>query len=165
MVNAVGHGANLTRPQVQEQAEGSSGAPPGYEGRVKLDPILLDVERLVAALETGVFELSNTRVHQNLLLHHIGRSMGRSAILLCGFCAMAGRAYRPADLQEISWRDLQWVEIQRRASPSHRKELPVREEVVEDDDGVVSSVIVPTLALVTEDAMEEESDSTVADPQ
>ena len=48
--------------------EGSSGAPPDYEGRIGLDPILLDVERLVAALETGVFELSNTRVHQNLLL-------------------------------------------------------------------------------------------------
>ena len=75
MVNAVGLVANLTRLQVQEQAEGSSGAPPGYKGRIGLDPILLDVERLVAALETGIFELSNTRVHQNLLLHHIGRSV------------------------------------------------------------------------------------------
>ena len=69
---------------------------------------------------------------------------------------MAGRAYRPADLQEISWRDLQWVEIQWRVSPSHREELPVREEVVEDDAGVVSSVIVPTPA-PADDAMEEES--------
>ena len=129
---------------MQEQAEGSSGAPPDYEGRVELDPILLDVERLVTALETGVFELSNTRVHQNLLLHHIGRSMARSAVLLRELCNMAGRAYRPADLLEISWRDLQWVEgspvgggissgwrdlqwveIQRRASPSQREELPV----------------------------------------
>ena len=152
----------MTRPQVQEQAEDSSGAPPGYEGRIGLDPILLDVERLVAALETGVFELSNTRVHQNLLLHHIGRSMARSAVLLRELCNMAGRAYRPADLLEISWRDLQWVEIQRRASPSQREELPVREEVIEDDEGVVSSIIVPTLAPVAEDAMEEESDSTVA---
>ena len=74
---------------------------------------------------------------------------------------MAGRAYRPADLLEISWRDLQWVEIQRRASPSQREELPVQEEVVEDDAGVISSVIVPTLAPVPEDAMEKESDSTV----
>ena len=74
---------------------------------------------------------------------------------------MAGRAYRPADLLEISWRDLQWVEIQRRASPSQREELPVREEVVEDDEGVVSSVIVPTLESVVEDAMEE-SDSSMA---
>ena len=111
----------------------------------------------MAALETGVFKLTNTRVHQNLLLHHISRSMARSAVLLRELCNMAGRAYRPADLLEISWRDLQWVEIQRRASPSQREQLPVREEVVEDDDGVISSVIVPTLALVEEDAMEEES--------
>ena len=127
-----------------------------------LDPILLDVERLVAALETGVFELNNTRVHQNLLLHHIGRGMAQSVVLLREFCNMAGRAYRPVDLLEISWRDLQWVEIQRRASPSQREELPVREEVVEDDSGVISSVIVPTLAPVPEDAMEEKSESTVA---
>ena len=106
---------------------------------------------------TGGFELTNTRVHQNLLLHHIGRSMARSAVLLRELCNMAGRAYRPADLLEISWRDLQWVEIQRRASPSQREELPVREEVVEDSEGVVSSVIVPTLEPAAEDAMEEES--------
>ena len=74
---------------------------------------------------------------------------------------MAGRAYRPADLREISWRDLQWVEIQWQASPSQREELPVREEIVEDDAGVISSVIVPTLALVLEDAMEEGSESTM----
>ena len=162
MASIAGRVGNLTRPQVQEQAADSFGAPPDYEGRIALDPTLLDMERLVAALETGVFELTNTRVHQNLLLHHIGRSMARSATLLREFCNMAGRAYRPADLLEISWRDLQWVEIQRRASPSHREELPVREEVVEDDEGVVSSVIVPTLAPVEEDAMEEESDSTMA---
>ena len=157
---------------MQEQAEGSSGAPPDYEGRIALDPTLLDVERLVAALdverlvaalETGVFELTNTRVHQNLLLHHISWSMSRSAILLRELCTMAGRAYRPADLLEISWRDLQWVEIQRRASPSQREELPVREEIVEDDAGVVSSVLVPTLAPVAEDAMEEESSAEASD--
>ena len=157
MANVVGLGGKLTRLQVQEQAEGSSGAPPDYEGRIGLDPILLDVERLVVALETGGFELTNTRVHQNLLLHHIGRSMARSAVLLRELCNMAGRAYRPADLLEISWRDLQWVEIQRRASLSQREELPVREEIVEDDAGVVSSVIVPTLEPVAEDAMEESS--------
>ena len=163
MVNAVGLGGNLTRLQVQEQAADSSGAPPDYEGRIGLDPILLDVERLVVALETGGFELANTRVHLNLLLHHIGRSMGRSAILLRELCNMAGRAYRPADLLEISWRDLQWVEMQRRASPSHREELPVREEVVEDDEGVVSSIIVPTLESVAEDAMEDESSAEPSD--
>ena len=157
MANVVGLAANLTRLQVQEQVGDSSGAPPDYEGRVGLDPILLDVERLVTALETGVFKLSNTRVHQNLLLHHIGRSMARSAVLLRELCNMAGRAYRLADLLEISWRDLQWVEMQRRVRPSQREELPVREEVVEDDAGVISSVIVPTLEPVAEDAMEEES--------
>ena len=141
---------------MREQTGDSSGAPPDYEGRIGLDPILLDVERLVAALETGVFELSNTQVHQNLLLHHIGRSMARSAVLLHELCNMAGRAYCPADLLEISWRDLQWVEIQQRASPSQREELPVREEIVEDDAGVISSVIVPTLEPVEEDAMEDE---------
>ena len=164
MANVVGLAANLTRLQVLEQAGDSSGAPPDYEGRIGLDPILLDVERLVAALETGIFELTNSRVHQNLLLHHIGRSMSRSAILLRELCSMAGRAYRPADLLEISWRDLQWVEIQRRASPSQREELPVQEEVVEDDAGVISSVIVPTLVPSEEDAMEEESDSTMEVP-
>ena len=157
MANVAGLARNLTRLQVQEQADDSSGTPPGYEGRIGLDPILLDVERLVIALETGVFELSNTRVHQNLLLHHIGRSMARSTVLLRELCNMAGRAYRPADLLEISWRDLQWVEIQQRGSPSQREELPVREEVVEDDAGVISPVIVPTLEPVAEDAMEEES--------
>ena len=77
---------------------------------------------------------------------------------------MAGRAYRPADLLEVSWRDLQWVEIQRRASPSQREELPVREEIVEDEAGVISSVIVPTLTPVAEDAMEEDSESTAGSP-
>ena len=89
MANVVRLDASLTRLQVQEQAGDSSGAPPDYEGRIELDPILLDVERLVAALETGVFELSNTRVHQNLLLHHIGRSMAWSAILLRKLCTIA----------------------------------------------------------------------------
>ena len=164
MVSVVGLAANLTRLQGQAQAADTSGAPPGYEGRIGLDPILLDVQRLVAALETGIFELSNTRVHQNLLLHHIGRSMARSTVLLRELCNMAGRAYRLADLLEISWRDLQWVEIQRRVSPSQREELPVREEVVEDDAGVISSVIVPTLTPVEEDAMEEEPGSTMENP-
>ena len=142
---------------MQEQAEDSSGAPPDYEGRIALDPILLDIERLVAALETGVFEMSNTRVHQNLLLHHIGRSMARSAVLLRELCNMAGRVYRPVDLLEISWGDLDGVEFRRRVGSWPQEGLPVREEIVEDDAGVISSVIVPTLEPVAEDAMEEES--------
>ena len=35
------------------------------------------------------------------------------------------KSLHPADLLEISWRDLQWAEIQQRASPSQREELPV----------------------------------------
>ena len=136
---------------MQEQAGDSSGAPPDYEGRIALDPILLDAERLMAALETGVFDLRNTRVHQNLLLHHIGHSMARSAVFLRELCAMAGRVYRPTDLLEINWLDLDGVEFRRREG------LPVREEIVEDDAGVISSVVVPDLAPVMEDAMEEES--------
>ena len=65
MANVAGVGASLIKLQVQEQAEGSSGAPLDYKGRIALDPTLLDVERFVAALETGIFELTNTRVHQN----------------------------------------------------------------------------------------------------
>ena len=103
----------MTRPQVQEQAADTSGTPPDYEGRIELDPILLDVERLVAALETGVFELRNTRVHQNLLLHRIGRSMARSAVLLRELCNMAGRVYHPTDLLKINWADLDGVEFRR----------------------------------------------------
>ena len=117
MDRGVGLGTSLTSPQVQEQVADSSGALPDYKGRIVLDPTLLDMERLEAALETGVFELSNTWVHQNLVLHHLGCSMHRSVILLCELCHMVGSPYRPTDLLEISWRDLQWVGIQRRASP------------------------------------------------
>ena len=164
MVNVVGRGASLTRLQVQEQADDSSGAPPDYEGQIALDPILLDVERLMAALETGTFELRNTRVHQNLLLHHIGRSMAWSAVFLWELCTMAGRVYRPTDLLEINCSDLDGVEFHRREGPWLQEGLPVREEIVEDDAGVISSVIVPTLAPTEEDAMEEESESSAESP-
>ena len=42
--------------------------------------------------------------------------------------------------------------------------LPVREEIIEDDAGVISSVIVPTLASVPEGVMEEELKSMVGSP-
>ena len=86
-------------------------------------------------------------VHDN----HLGCSMHRSAVLLRGLCHMVGSLYHPADLQEISWWDLQWIEIEQGAG-----RILVREEIVEDDSGVLSSVIVPTLASVPEDAMESE---------
>ena len=155
----------MTRLQVQEQVADSSGAPPDYEGRIALDPILLDADRLMAALETGVLELRNTRVHQNLLLHHIGQSMARSAVFLRELCAMAGRVYHLTDILEINWSDLDGVEFRRREGPWPQEGLPVREEIVEGDDGVISSVIVPTLDPVAEDAMEEESSAGSPDNQ
>ena len=72
---------------------------------------------------------------------------------------MAGRVYRPTDLLEINWSDLDGVEFHRRTGPWPQEELPVREEIVEDDAGVISSVIVPTLASVEEDVMEESESS------
>ena len=62
---------------------------------------------------------------------------------------MVGSPYRPADLHKISWWDLQWMEIERQAG-----RIPVREEIVEDNAGVISSVIVPTSVPVAVDAME-----------
>ena len=64
---------------------------------------------------------------------------------------------RDTDLLEINWSDLDGVEFHRREGPWPQGELPVREEIIEDDAGVISSVIVPTLAPIAEDAMEEES--------
>ena len=69
---------------------------------------------------------------------------------------MAGRVYRPTDLLEIDWSDLDGVEFRRREGPRPQEGLPVREEIVEDADGVISSVVVPDLTPVAEDAMEEE---------
>ena len=152
MVNAAGLVASLTDLQVQEQADASSGAPLDYEGRIALNPTLLDMERLETALETGIFELSNSQVHQNLVPHHLGRSMRRSTVLLRKLCCMVGSPYRPADLQEISWRDLQWVELERQAG-----NIPVREEIIEDDTGRLTSVIVPA-PVPAADMMEESGD-------
>ena len=68
---------------------------------------------------------------------------------------MAGRVYRPTDLLEINWLDLDGVEFRHRNGLWPQEELPVREEIVEDDAGVISSVVVPDLAPAAEDAMEE----------
>ena len=46
-----------------------------------------------------------------------------SAILLQEVCRMVGNPYYPANLQEISWRDLQWVEMARRALPDAMEEV------------------------------------------
>ena len=75
---------------------------------------------------------------------------------------MAGRVYRPTDLLEINGSDLDGVEFRRWCGP--QEELPVREEVVEDEAGVISSVVVPTLVPAEEDAMEEDVESLAGSP-
>ena len=49
------------------------------------------------------------------------------------------------------------MEFRRREGLWPQEGLPVQEEIVEDDTGVISLVIVPDLAPLAEDAMEEES--------
>ena len=55
---------------------------------------------------------------------------------------MVGSPFRPTELQEISWGDLQWVELQCSV------DVPVvREEVVEDEvTRVVTTVVLPNQA-------------------
>ena len=76
---------------------------------------------------------------------------------------MAGRVYRPTDLLEVNWSDLDGIEFRRREGPWPQEGLPVREEIVEDDAGVISSVVVPDLVLIAEDVMEEESSAGSSD--
>ena len=126
------------RPQVQEQP-GYSEAPPEYKGRLALDPILLDWARLFGALEAGAFELSNTRMHQNVVLHHLGSSMTESAIFLQELTAMVGRPYQVSVMEELSAGELVRAALARQGVVTH-------EEVVEDEEtGVVSTVEVPDL--------------------
>ena len=93
------------RPQVQEQP-GCSKAPPECEGRLALDPILLDCTHLFGALEAGTFELSNTQMHQNVVLHHLGSSMTESVIFLWELTAMVGRPYGVAVMEKLSTGEL-----------------------------------------------------------
>ena len=152
MVNTLGLVARLILLQVQEQVADSSGDPPDYVGRIVLDPTLLDVGRLETALETGVFELANTWVHQNLVLHHLGTSMHRSAIFLREACHMVGSLYCLAELNKISWQDLQWAELPRE-SP-----VLVQEGVVEDEvTRVVTTVVLPDCVESSEEGSLDES--------
>ena len=138
------------RPQVQEQPDCSK-APPEYEGRLTLDPILSDRARLFRALEAGVFELSNTQMHQNVVLHHLGSSMTESAIFLRELTAMVGRPYRVAVMEELSAGELVQAVLDHQG-------VATREEVVEDEEtGVVSTVEVP-------DLMEEDERGSHGDP-
>ena len=148
MVSAAGLVANLNLIQVQEQLT-SSEPPPDYEGRITVDPTLLDQARLYGALEAGGFELNNTWTNQNLVLHHIAASLRENTVFLRELTAMAGRPYCPAVLEEISWRDLQWTEV-------HCRGVATREEVVEDEvTGEVTTLLLPVDR--SEDAPMEES--------
>ena len=63
---------------------------------------------------------------------------------------MVGNPYCPANLQEISWRDLQWVELERQVGC-----IPVWEEIVEDEvTGVVTSVVIPAPVPAVDKEME-----------
>ena len=136
--------------QVQEQS-GFSEAPPKYEGRLALDPILLDRAHLFGALEAGVFELSNSWMHQNVVLHHLRSSMTESAIFLRELTAMVGRPYRVAVMEELSPGELVRATLA-------RQRVATREEVVEDEEtGVVLTIEIP-------DLMEEDERGSFGDP-
>ena len=138
------------RLQVQEQL-GCSEAPPEYEGRLAPNPIILDRARLFGALEAGAFELSNTRMHQNIVLHHLGSSMTELAIFLRELTAMVGRPYRVAVMEELSLGELVRVALARQG-------VATREEVVEDKEtGLISTVEVL-------DLMEEDKRGSFGDP-
>ena len=104
--------------KVQEQVVDSFGEPLVYKARIGVDPILLDQVHLFTALETGGLELTNSQVHQHLVLHHLGLSMHESTIFLWEIYCVVGSLYRPANLSEVSLRDLQWLEMARGGSPA-----------------------------------------------
>ena len=138
------------RPQVQEQPDCSE-APPEYEGRLALNPILLDHTRLFRALEAGVFKLSNTWMHQNVVLHHLGSSMTKLAIFLRELTAMVGRPYQVVVMEELSVGELVRVALACQG-------VATREEVEEDKEtGMVSTIEVP-------DLMEEDERGSHGDP-
>ena len=150
MGSIVGLVASLIGPQIQEQPACSK-PPPVYEGKLALDPILLDRARLFGALEAGAFELVNTRTHQNVVLHHLGASMTELAIFLRELTAMVERPYRIQPMEELSSGELVRALLAREG-------VATREEVVEDEEtGVISTIEVP-------DLMEEEERGSHGDP-
>ena len=136
--------------QIQEQ-RACSKPPLEYEGRLALDPILMDQAHLFGALEAGAFELANTRTLQNVVLHHLGSSMTESAIFLQELMAMVGRPYRVGVMEELSLGELEQAVLAHQGITTH-------EEVVEDEEtSVVSTIEVP-------DLMEEDERGSHGDP-
>ena len=74
---------------------------------------------------------------------------------------MVGSPYCPANLQEISWQDLQWVEIEQQAG-----RILVWEEIIEDDTRMITSVVIPTPAPAVDESSEsgEEGSDTPMSP-
>ena len=64
--------------------------------------MLLDRACLFGALEAGVFEVLNTQMHQNLILHHLGSAMTESVIFPRELTAMVGRPYQVSVMEELS---------------------------------------------------------------
>ena len=63
---------------------------------------------------------------------------------------MVGSPFCLADLQEISWRDLQWVEMQQQGL------VPVQEEVMEEVvTGEISTVVIPDRPEINGEEMED----------
>ena len=64
---------------------------------------------------------------------------------------MVGSPFCLADLQEISWRDLQWVEMQQQEGL-----VPVQEEVMEEVvTGEISTVVIPDRPEINGEEMED----------
>ena len=106
MVRGVGLLARLNIPKVQEPAVGSLHEPPAYEGRIALDPILLDRALLCTRLEAGGFDLPFNRVSSNLVFHHLAGALHEMALLIREATAMVGRPFRPVSGSEMSLADL-----------------------------------------------------------
>ena len=109
MVNDAGLLARLNVPKVPAPAVGSSSGPPAYEGRIALDPILLDRALLCTRLEAGGFELPFNRVSSNLVFHHLAGVLHEMALLIREATAMVGRPFRPVSGSEMSLADLMFV--------------------------------------------------------
>jgi hypothetical protein len=106
VVNDAGLLGRLNVLKVQEPVAGSSREPPAYEGRIALDPILLDRALLCTRLEAGGFELPFNRVSSNLVFHHLAGALHEMALLIREATAMVGRPFRPVSGSEMTLADL-----------------------------------------------------------
>ena len=91
------------------------------------------------------------RMHQNVVLHHLGSSMTESTIFLRELTAMVRRLYRVAVMEELSAGELVRAALARQG-------VTTCEEVVENEEtGMVSTIEVL-------DLMEEDERGSFGDP-